>query len=117
MMSGRSRAEWLWPRGPAARDGSVFGGGVGALALGRFTRLARRAADHLLEVVELDEVVGLTAQLVRDHRRLAADGRDHGDAHALTLQALDQRFEIAVAGEEHDVIDPRRELHGVDAQL
>ena len=58
---------------------------------------ARRASDHVLEFVQFDEVVGLTAQIIGNHRRLAADGRYHRHAHALALQAFDQRAEIAIA--------------------
>ena len=35
----------------------------------------------------------------------------------LALQRFDQRAEVAVAGEEHDVVDVRRHLHGVDGEL
>ena len=38
-------------------------------------------------------------------------------AHAAALHRLDQRAEIAVAGEQHHVIDVRRDLHGIDGEL
>ena len=35
---------------------------------------AGRAADHVAQFIQFDEVVSLAAQLIRNHRRLAADG-------------------------------------------
>ena len=98
---------------PAGRLPLRLGGDLLALD----ARLARRTTDDVAQLVQFDEIVGLAAQFVGDHRRLAADGRDHRDAHALSLQAFHQRAEIAVAGEQHDVVDPGRKLHGVDRQL
>jgi len=66
---------------------------------------------------EVDELVGLAAQLVGDHRRLDGDRRHHRDLDAAALQRLDEVAEIAVAGEQHDVVDARREFHRVDRQL
>ena len=37
-------------------------------------RLARRAADHVAQFVQFDEIIGLTTQFVGDHRRLRPDG-------------------------------------------
>src|SRR5882724_261866 len=53
---------------------------VGALAaVGAIAVALHRAVDVALDlrhqVLQLDEVVGLAAQLVGDHRRLGADGR------------------------------------------
>ena len=87
------------------------------------TRLARGwtfrriAADLGLQFHEIDELVGLAAQLVGDHRRLGRDRRDHGDAHALALDGFDQRAEIAVAGKQHHLIDMIGQLHRVDGEL
>ena len=52
---------------------------------GHRTRFARRATDDFAQFVQFDEIVGLAAQFVGDHRRLAADGRDDRDANPLTL--------------------------------
>ena len=66
--------------------------------------LARRrtigglAAELGLQFHEVGEDVGLAPQFVGDHRRLARNGRDHGNPDAAALHRLDQRAEIAVAG-------------------
>ena len=65
-------------------------------------RLAGRAANHVAQLIKFDEVVALAAQLIRNHRRVAADGRDDRDPHALPLQAFDQRAEIAVTRKNDD---------------
>ena len=85
------------------------GGALGALG--------RVAADLRLQRDEVGEHVGLAAQLVGDHRRLGRDGRDHGDADAAALHGFDQRAEVAVAGEQHDLVDMLGELHGIDREL
>jgi len=78
---------------------------------------ARPAADDVSQVVEFDEIVGLAAQVVRDHRRLRPDGRDDRHPHTPALQAFGQWTEIPVAREYHDVIDMRGELHGIHRQF
>ena len=79
--------------------------------------LARVAADLVLQLEDIDELIGLAAQLVGDHRRLRRDGGHDDDAHAAPLHRLDQRAEVAVAGEQHHLVDMRRDLHGVDRKL
>ena len=59
------------------------------------------------QVGQVDEGVGLAAQVVGGHRRLRLDGGDHGHPHALALHRLDQPAEVAVAGEQHHVVDVR----------
>jgi len=93
---------------------------LGRVTLSRFPGLARRAlgriaADLRLQLDDVEKDIGLAAQLVGHHRRLRRDGGDHGDAHAAPLHRLDQRAEVAVAGEQHHVIDRARDLHGIDA--
>ena len=66
---------------------------------------------------DVDELVGLAAQFVGNHRRLRRHGGDDGDAHAAPLHRLDQRTEIAVAGKQHHVVDRAGELHGIDGKL
>ena len=83
----------------------------------RAGRSRRVAADLVLQLDDVDELVGLAAQFVGDHRRLRRDGRHHDDAHAAPLHRLDQRAEIAVAGEQHHLVDMRRDLHGIDRKL
>jgi hypothetical protein len=43
--------------------------------------------------------------------------KDYADAHPTALHRLDQRAEIAVAGEQHHVVDVAGEFHGVDGEL
>ncbi len=69
------------------------------------------------ELRQVDEFVRLAAQFVGDHRRLRRDRRDDRDPHALALNRLDQRPEVAVAGEEHHEVEMVRHLHGVDREL
>ena len=41
----------------------------------------------------------------------------HRDAHALALDGLDQRTEVAVAGKQHHVVDVIGHFHGVHGEL
>ena len=63
------------------------------VALARFARraLGRIAADLRLQLYDVEEDVGLTAQLGGNHRRLRRDGGDHGHAHAAPLHRLEAR--------------------------
>ena len=79
--------------------------------------LGRVAADLRLQLDDVEEDVGLAAQLVGDHWRLRRDGGDHGHAHAAPLHRLDQRAEVAVAREQHHVVDRAGDLHGIDGKL
>src|SRR5262249_33762245 len=63
--------------------------------------LARIGPDFGLQLDDVDELVGLPAQLLGGHRRLRRGGGDHGDAHAASLHRLDQRAKIPVAGEQN----------------
>ena len=65
------------------------GQGTCALLLAAVDRRARRASDHFFQLVKLDEAVGLTAELVGDHRRLRTDRRDDGHPHALAWSLKD----------------------------
>src|SRR4051812_4445627 len=75
------------------------------------------APDLALQLDNVQEDVGLAAQLVGHHRRLRRDGGDHRYPHALALDGLDQRAEIAIAREQHDVVDMRRDLHRMHRKL
>ena len=97
---------WRSPRGSR-----MASRGVAGRALGRV------AADLLAHLDDVGEDVGLPAQLVGDHRRLRRDGRNDRHPHAAALHRLDQRAEIAVAGEQHHVVDMGREFHGIDREL
>ena len=59
----------------------------------------------------------MAAQLVSDHGRLRRDGGHHGHAHAAPLHRFNQRTKIAVAGEQHHVIDRAGDFHGIDREL
>ena len=56
-------------------------------------------------------------KLVGDHRGLRPDGRHDGDADTFALHRFDQPPEVAVAGEEHDMIELFGHLQHVDGQL
>ena len=88
------------------------------MSIGR-TRVARRglAADDRLEIGKVDELVGLAAQLIGDHGRARLQHGDDADAFAPELQVGDEAAEVAVAGEQHDVIERRRELDCLHREL
>jgi hypothetical protein len=81
--------------------------GIGArdARLARGRTLGGIAAELGLQFHEVGEDVGLAPQFVGDHRWLPRNRRDHGDADAAVLHGLGQRAEIAVTGEQHDLID------------
>ena len=85
------------------------------LARGRL--LGRVAAQFGLQLNQIGEDVGLAPQFVGDHRRLAGNRRDHGNPHAAPLHRLDQRAEVAVAREQHHLIDMLGEFHGIDGKF
>src|SRR5499426_3547836 len=62
--------------------------------------LRRVARNERRKLGQLDEVVGLAAQLVGHHGWRGLYGADHGDAQALALYRFDQAAEVAVAGEQ-----------------
>ena len=76
-----------------------------------------RPADILLQVGKVDELIGLAAKLVGNHGRLRRERRHHADAFALMLQRLHEGAEIAVSGEQHDMIEMVGELHCIDGKL
>jgi hypothetical protein len=77
----------------------------------------RVPSDLGSKVHDVEEHVGLTAQLGGYHRRLSGYGGDHCDLDAVTLHGPDQCAEIAVAREEHHMIDMLGELHGIDGEF
>src|SRR6202023_4288882 len=56
-------------------------------------------------------------QLVGDHRRLARNRRNHGNPDTAALYRLDQRAEVAVAGEQRDLVDVLGQFHRIDREL
>ena len=77
----------------------------------------RIAADLGPEFAQIDELVGLAAQVVGHHWRPRHQRRDHRHAPALLLQRLDQRSEIAVARKQHHMVEILGQPHGVDRKL
>src|SRR6202795_970610 len=75
------------------------------------------AAELGLQFHQIGEDVGLTPQLVGDHRRLARNRRYDGNADAAALHRFDQRAEIAIAGKQHDLIYLPGEFHRVDREF
>src|ERR1700730_6245095 len=69
------------------------------------------------EILELDEIVGLPAQIIRHHGRRRTDRRHHRYANPLTLNRLDEPPEITVAREQDGMIDVLSHLEHVDCQL
>src|SRR5229473_938658 len=88
--------------GLAGLPGSTFGG---------------IAADLRLQLDDVHEYIRLPAQLVGNHRRLGGHGGNHGDPHAAALHRFDQGPEVAVAGEQHHVVDRPGDFHGVHGEL
>ena len=77
----------------------------------------RIAADLILEIGKVDELIRLPAQLVGHHRGLGLQRGDHAHPAPLRLQGSHQSAEIAVAGKQYDVIQVVNEAHGIDAEL
>src|SRR5207247_140024 len=69
------------------------------------------------EILELDEIVGLPAQIIRDHGRRGTDRRYHRYTNPLTLNRLDEPPEITVSGEQDGMIDVLSRREHVDRQL
>src|ERR1700720_3961499 len=83
--------------------------------LPRFTSgtFARIAADLILQLEDIDKLIGLPPQFVGHHRWLRGNGGYDHDADSAALHRLDQAGEVAVAGEQHHLIDMRRNFHGI----
>src|SRR5680860_434660 len=79
--------------------------------------IGRVTANLILQVREIDKLVGLASQFVGHHRGVRGEGRDDAHAVALELQGLDQRAKIAVAREQDKVIEMFGEQHGIDRKL
>ena len=88
-----------------------------AVIVGADGPFAGIAPDPRHELREIDEFVCLPAQFVGDHRRLRRDRRDDRDPHALALDQLDERAEVAVAREKHHEVEVVGHLHRVDREL
>ncbi len=81
-------------------------------------RALGRVPSHLgPQLRQVGEDIGLAAEFVGGHRRLAGDAGDHSDADAAALHRLDQRTEIAVARKQDHLVDLAGELHGMDREL
>ena len=67
--------------------------------------LSRIAADLALQIDDINELVGLTAQLVRHHGRLGRDGGNPDNANTAPLHRLHQGAEIAIPGKQHHLVE------------
>ena len=76
--------------------------------------LERIAADSGVQIRQISEHVRLPAKFVGNHWRLDGNRGDDRDSNTASLQGFDQRTEISVAGEKHDVIDAVGKLHRID---
>jgi hypothetical protein len=82
-------------------------------AAARCRPLGGIAADPRLQVRQIDECIGLTPQVIGNHRRLARNRGDDGDTNTTALNRRDQRPEISVAGKQYDLVEMTRHLHRV----
>src|ERR1700730_14512530 len=80
--------------------------------LARGRALGRVAAELGLQFHQVGKDVGLPAQLVGNHRRLAGYRGNDGNPDAAALHGLNQGAEIAIAREQHDLVDMLGQLHG-----
>src|SRR5262249_36482340 len=71
------------------------------------------AHDARREILELDEIICLPAQIVGDHRRRRADRRNDRYAYAFALHRLDEPPEVPVARKQDRVVDMRGHLEHV----
>ena len=62
-------------------------------------------ADVRSEFRQLNEAVGLTPKVIRNHRRMDSYRRDNGDPDTVTLNRLHQGPNISVTGKQHDFIE------------
>jgi len=86
----------------------------------------RRQADAFIDLADLaehitrrqvEEGIRLAPQLIGDHGGLGADGGDHGHPDPAPLHRFDQPAQIAVAGEDHHMVEMRAEVEHVDRHL
>src|ERR1700726_2048987 len=87
------------------------------ICFARSRALGRTAAELGLQLHQIGENVGLTPQLVGDHRRGARNRRDHGNPHAAALPRFDPRTEISGAGKQPDLISVLGHLHCADREF
>jgi len=78
--------------------------------------LSLRADQKGLELI-VDVASDVPAQLIGDHRWLGLQGRYHADPTPAHLHGSNQRTEIAVPREYHDVVQMLDQAHGIDGQL
>ncbi len=77
----------------------------------------RRSTNNLTQIIKVYKVLGLPSQIIRNQRRLTANGRNHSDSHTLFLKALNQRCEISIAGKQNNMIQARGQLKGINRKL
>ncbi|HEY8066418.1 MAG TPA: hypothetical protein VIF40_17085 [Methylosinus sp.] len=68
-------------------------------------RIDPDATNFFGEIIDIDEVIGLTTQFLGDYRRLRPDRRNDGYAHAFALNRLDERSIRAIARYQSDRVD------------
>jgi hypothetical protein len=79
--------------------------------------LGRVAADLGFQLHQIGEDVGLAPQFVGNQRRLSRNRRNDGHPDPATLQRPDQGAEIAITGEQHDLVDMFGEFQGIDREF
>ena len=85
--------------------------------LARGRPVGRVAANFGFQLHQISEDIGLAPQFVGNQRRLTRNRRNDGHPDPATLQRLDQGAEIAITGEQHDLVDMFREFHGIDCEF
>jgi hypothetical protein len=73
------------------------------------------AADLLLKLCQIYELISLPAQLIGHHRRLGLERRYDAYPPPFQLQRSDKGSEISVTCEKHNVIEMIDETHGIDS--
>ena len=70
--------------------------------------------DLRAKVKQFEERIGLSAQLACGHCRSGSNAGNYADVDALTLQSVNERRKIAIAGAENDVLNIFCEFKRID---
>jgi hypothetical protein len=89
----------------------------GMLLLLRGPRRRRRSTEPCLQVCEINKFVSLATKFVRYSRRYAHDRRNDRDLGSPALQFRDQRAEVAITREEHDLVHVLGNIHRANRKL
>ncbi|MHC2533539.1 hypothetical protein ACVJMY_003108 [Bradyrhizobium diazoefficiens] len=79
--------------------------------------MAGSAPHFWFQFCQINEYVRLSAQVVGDHGWLSGECGDDRYADTAALQRFHQRTKIAIAREQHDLIDVLGELHRIYGEV